>query len=110
MRVPLSWLRDFAPIDRPAEDLAAVFSNLGLVVDGVEMIGSGLDGIVVARVLALRPHPDADRVQLVDIDPGDGVPRQIVCGAFNMAVGDLVPLATLGTTMPSGMEISRRKM
>jgi phenylalanyl-tRNA synthetase beta chain len=110
MRVPLSWLRDFAPITGPTEDLAAAFSNLGLVVDGVEEIGGGLDGIVVARVLALRPHPDANRVQLVDVDAGDGGPRQIVCGAFNMAVGDLVPLATLGTVMPSGMAIGRRQV
>ncbi|MGH9125704.1 MAG: phenylalanine--tRNA ligase subunit beta [Acidimicrobiales bacterium] len=110
MRVPLSWLREFAPIDGAIEDLAAVFSNLGLVVDGVEVIGDGLEGVVVARVLALRPHSGADRVQLVDVDPGDGGPRQIVCGAFNMSVGDLVPLATLGTVMPSGMEISRRRV
>src|ERR1700738_1983956 len=110
MRVALSWLRDFAPIHGAPEELAAVFSNLGLVVDGVEVIGGGLDGIVVAQVLALRPHPEADRVQLVDVDAGDGTPLQIVCGAFNMAVGDLVPLATLGTVMPSGMEIGRRKM
>jgi phenylalanyl-tRNA synthetase beta chain len=110
MRVPLSWLREFAPIDDTAEHLAEVFSNLGLVVDGVETVESGLDGIVVAQVLDLRSHPDADRVQLVDVDPGDGSRLQIVCGAFNMAVGDLVPLATLGTVMPSGMEIARRKM
>ncbi|MDQ6616137.1 MAG: phenylalanine--tRNA ligase subunit beta [Actinomycetota bacterium] len=110
MRVPLSWLRDFAPIEGALEDLAAAFSNLGLVVDGVESIGAGLDGIVVARVLGLRPHPTADRVQLVDVDAGEGEPRQIVCGAFNMAVGDLVPLATLGTVMPSGLGIARRKV
>ncbi|HEX3426001.1 MAG TPA: hypothetical protein VHT30_07710, partial [Acidimicrobiales bacterium] len=110
MRVPLSWLQDFAPIDGPPDDLAAALSNLGLVVDGVEVIGGGLEGIVVARVLGLRPHPDADRVQLVDVDSGDGGPLQIVCGAFNMTVGDLVPLATVGTVMPGGMEISRRKV
>jgi phenylalanyl-tRNA synthetase beta chain len=109
MRVPLSWLRDFAPIEGSTEDLAAAFSNLGLVVDGVEVVGGGLDGVVVARVAGLRPHPDADRVQLVDVDAGEGV-LQIVCGAFNMAEGDLVPLATLGTVMPDGMVISRRKM
>ena len=110
MRVPLSWLREFAPIDAAPEDIAATFSNLGLVVEGMEVIEPGLDGIVVARVLDLRPHPDADRVQLVDVDAGDGEARQIVCGAFNMTAGDLVPLATLGTVMPSGMEIGRRKM
>ena len=49
-------------------------------------------------------------MQLVDVDAGDGEALQICCGAFNMAVGDLVPLATLGTTMPNGMEIARRKL
>jgi phenylalanyl-tRNA synthetase beta chain len=110
MRVPLSWLRDFAPIEGDPNELAATFSNLGLVVDGMEQVGRGLEGIVVARVLALRAHPDADKVQLVDVDAGDGRPQQIVCGAFNMAVGDLVPLAPLGTVMPNGMEIARRRM
>ncbi|MDP9073886.1 MAG: phenylalanine--tRNA ligase subunit beta, partial [Actinomycetota bacterium] len=110
MRVPLSWLRDFAPIAGDVDDLAVAFSNLGLVVDGVEQIGAGLYGVVVARVLGLRPHPDADKVQLVDVDPGDGGRLQIVCGAFNMGVGDLVPLATTGTVMPSGAEIGRRKL
>jgi phenylalanyl-tRNA synthetase beta chain len=110
VRVPLSWLREFAPLHGAADDLAAVLSNLGLVVDGVEEVGGSLEGVVVARVLALRPHPAADRVQLVDVDAGDAQPRQIVCGAFNMAVGDLVPLATLGTKMPSGLEIGRRQV
>ena len=65
-----------------------------------------LAGIVVARVLATRPHPSADRIQLVDVDAGDGEALQICCGAFNMKAGDLVPLATLGTVMPSGLEIA----
>ena len=61
-------------------------------------------------MLATRAHPDADRIQLVDVDAGDGEALQICCGAFNMKEGDLVPLATLGTVMPSGLEISRRKL
>jgi phenylalanyl-tRNA synthetase beta chain len=79
------------------------------VVEGVEFVGEGLDGIVVARVLATRPHPNADRMQLVDVDAGAGDALQIVCGAFNMKAGDLVPLATLGTVMPSGLRIERQK-
>ena len=69
-----------------------------------------IDGVIVARVLATRAHPDADKVHLVDVDTGNGEALQIVCGAFNMSAGDLVPLATLGTTMPDGTEIGRRKM
>jgi phenylalanyl-tRNA synthetase beta chain len=110
MKVLLSWLREFAPFDAPVETLADELSDLGLAVEEVVPIGQGLDGIVVARVLDLRPHPKADRIQLVDVDRGDGEALQICCGAFNMAVGDLVPLATLGSTMPDGMEIARRKM
>src|SRR5690606_7612904 len=63
-----------------------------------------------ARVLQTRPHPKADKIQLVDVDAGDGEALQIACGAFNMAAGDLVPLATLGTRMPGGMLIERRKL
>ena len=87
-----------------------VMSDLGMAVESIEHLGEGLDGIVVARVLELRKHPDADKIQLVDVDAGDGEVLQICCGAFNMAVGDLVPLATLGTVMANGMEIARRKL
>ena len=110
MKVLLSWLREFAPIDGDPDALAAQLSDLGLAVEEMRILGGGLDGIVVARVLGLRPHPQADKIQLVDVDPGDGGPLQICCGAFNMAVGDLVPLATLGTVMPDGMKIERRKL
>jgi len=111
MKVLLSWLQEFAPF--PSDDpvaLGDVMSDLGMAVESIERIGEGLDGIVTAKVLELRKHPDADKIQLVDVDLGDGEALQICCGATNLAVGDVVPLATLGTTMPDGMEIARRKM
>jgi phenylalanyl-tRNA synthetase beta chain len=110
MKVLLSWLREFAPIEGDPAFLSEQLSDLGLAVEDMTVVGEGLDGIVVARVLQLRSHPDADKIQLVDVDAGDGEPLQICCGAFNMAVGDLVPLATLGTVMPSGLEIAKRKL
>ncbi|HET6952329.1 MAG TPA: phenylalanine--tRNA ligase subunit beta [Acidimicrobiales bacterium] len=110
MKVLLSWLRDFAPIEGDPVVLGEHLSDLGLAVEELDVLGEGLDGIVVARVLATRPHPAADRIHLVDVDAGDGQALQIACGAFNMAPGDLVPLATVGTIMPGGMEIGRRKM
>jgi len=110
MRVPLSWLSELTPVEGDPADLADTFADLGLEVDGIGTIGEGLEGIVVARVLETAPHPDADRIQLVQVDPGDGEPLQVCCGAFNMAAGDLVPLATVGTTMPGGMEIAARTM
>lgn len=110
MKVLLSWMREFAPIEGDPAELAAVMTDLGMVVESVDEVGPNWDGIIVAKVLELGKHPEADRIQLVQVDTGDGEPLQICCGAFNMAVGDLVPLATLGTTMPNGMEIARRKM
>ena len=110
MRAPLSWIRDFTPVEGAPEEIARTLSFLGLVVEGMEQLGPALPGVVVARVLRTRPHPSADRIQLVDVDAGDGEALQICCGAFNMKAGDLVPLATLGTVMPSGLEIGRRKL
>jgi phenylalanyl-tRNA synthetase beta chain len=110
MKVLLSWLRDFAPITGDPVAIGEQLSDLGTPVEQLDRIGEGLDGIVVARVLATRQHPNADKIQLVDVDRGDGEALQIACGAYNFATGDLVPLATVGTTMPNGMEIGRRKM
>ena len=110
MKVLSSWLHELLDAPVAPEDIAAAFDDLGTPVEEEVRIGEGLDGIEVVRVLALRPHPNADKIQLVDVDRGDGEALQICCGAFNMAVGDLVPLATLGTVMPGGMAIERRKL
>lgn len=110
MKVLSSWLHEFIATPVSPEDIAAAFDDLGTPVEEETRLGEGLDGIVVAQVLELAPHPNADKIQLVQVDAGDGQPLQICCGAFNMAVGDKVPLATLGTTMPGGMHIERRKM
>lgn len=115
MKVLLNWLRQFAPIDRPPEELAAVMDTLGMAVETLTPIGE-LEGIVVGRVAGLRKHPEADRIQLVDVELGAAAPddvsgpSQICCGAFNMAVGDLVPVATVGAQLPDGMKIARRTM
>ena len=109
MKVLLSWLREFAPgIDGDPADLADTLSALGLAVESMTVTGEVPDKVVVARVLGLRPHPDADRIQLVDVDDGRGDAVQVCCGAFNMAVGDLVPLARVGAVLGGGVEIRRR--
>ncbi|WP_419931555.1 phenylalanine--tRNA ligase subunit beta [Candidatus Poriferisodalis sp.] len=115
MKVLLSWLREFAPIEGDPAELADHLSDLGMAVEEMRTLPS-LDGVVVARVAGLRPHPEADRIQLVDVElPGfsgegaDGA-LQVCCGAFNMSVGDLVPLATIGATLPDGLQVSERRM
>ncbi|HEX4216749.1 MAG TPA: phenylalanine--tRNA ligase subunit beta, partial [Acidimicrobiales bacterium] len=109
MRVPLSWLRDFAPFDGEPADLAATLDDLGLVVEGIEQIGEGLDDIVVARVDEISAIEGADRIRRVVVDAGAG-PVEVVCGAWNFEVGNLVPLAPVGAVLPGGFTIGRRKM
>ena len=94
----------------PEAGLRAIFAWLGLAVEEMETIGEIVDGVVLAKVLDLRPHPDADKIQLVDVDRGDEQPLQVCCGAFNLAVGDLIPFATIGTVMPNGIEIAQREL
>ncbi len=109
MRAPLSWLQDFAPIEADVDALVDALDDLGLIVEGVERVGTGLDQVVVSRVLEISPIAGADRIRRVVVDPG-GEPVEIVCGAFNFDVDDLVPLATVGTVLPNGMEIGRRRL
>jgi len=111
MKVLLSWLQEFAPeISGDPIDLGDRLTALGLAVEDMHVVGEGVPGVVVAKVLELSPHPDADKIQLVQVDAGDGNALQVCCGAFNMSVGDLIPFATIGTVMPNGMEIAQRPM
>ena len=110
MRVPLSWLRDFAPFDLDPKELGLVFDDLGMVVEGFEMVGGGLEGVVVARLLEIEPIEGLDKVRMTRVDPGDGEALEVACGAWNIEPGQLVPLATIGTTLPNGMTIGRRKL
>ena len=111
MKVLLSWLKEFAPeIDGDPISLGERLSHLGLAVEEMSILGEGLEGVVVGRILDLRPHPDAERIQLVDVDLGDGSATQICCGAFNMEIGDHIPVATIGSILPDGLVISQRKL
>lgn len=107
MRVPLSWLREFAPVEAGGDELAARLPAAGLKVEELIRTGAGIEGVVVGRVLDIRDHPDADTLILVKADVGEG-PRDIVCGARNFAVGDLVPVALPGARLPGGLGIERR--
>ncbi len=109
MKAPLSWLRDFAPIEGTAAELADVLNRIGLIVEGIAEPGRELGGVVTVRVEAVEKHPDADRLVLVDIDTGSGAAR-VVCGASNFAAGDVVPWAAPGARLPGGFEISQRRI
>ena len=103
MRISYNWLKQFIKIDWKSEETAALLTDLGLEVEGVdkfESLKGGLEGIVVGHVLTCEPHPDADRLKITTVDLGDGNPPvQIVCGAPNVAAGQKVPVATIGTKL-----------
>ena len=108
MKVLLSWLREFAPLEGSAEELGDVMSDLDMAVE--ELTTFSYPGIIVARVFETRPHPDADRVQRVDVDTGDGEALQIVCGAPNVGPGQRVAVATIGTVLPGDFKIKKSKI
>ncbi len=102
MKISYNWLKQFIKIDWKSEETAALLTDLGLEVEVVEKYQSvkgGLEGIVVGHVLTCIQHPDADRLKITTVDLGDGIPVQIVCGAANVAAGQKVPVATIGTTL-----------
>lgn len=102
MKISYNWIKQFIKIDWQSEETAALLTDLGLEVEVVEKYQSvkgGLEGIVVGHVLTCAPHPDADRLKVTTVDLGDGTPVQIVCGASNVAAGQKVPVATIGTIL-----------
>jgi phenylalanyl-tRNA synthetase beta chain len=102
MKISYNWLKQFIKIDWKSDETAALLTDLGLEVEIVEKYQSvkgGLEGIVVGHVLTCVQHPNADRLKVTTVDLGDGVPVQIVCGAGNVAVGQKVPVATIGTVL-----------
>ncbi|GEP50609.1 phenylalanine--tRNA ligase beta subunit [Flavobacterium noncentrifugens] len=102
MKISYNWLKQFIKIDWKSEETAALLTDLGLEVEVVEKYQSvkgGLEGIVVGQVLTCVQHPNADRLKVTTVDLGDGTPVQIVCGAANVAAGQKVPVATIGTVL-----------
>jgi len=101
MKVPLKWLKDYVDIDMPVTELAGKLTLAGLEVSEVQVIGGSWDRIIVGRILAVDPHPNADRLRLARVDLGD---RQItvVCGAPNLVVNDNIAFALVGARLIDG--------
>ncbi len=109
MRAPLSWLREFTPLDAPPAEIAEALNQLGLEVEAVDAPGEEINGVVVAKILDVVAHPDADKIRLADVDFGAGTIR-VVCGAPNIRPGMVAPFATVGASLPGGFEITKRKI
>jgi phenylalanyl-tRNA synthetase beta chain len=112
MKVSWSWLQDWVSLEGlQVDEVAERLTAAGLEVEAIERLGQGHDRIVVAKILSMEPHPKADRLAVCQVDAGEGKPRQIVCGATNMKVGDLVPAALPGARPPAmDFEIAEREM
>lgn len=102
MKISYSWLQQFLKIDWEAEKVGTLLTDLGLeveVIETVESVKGSLKGIVVGEVLTCKQHSNADRLKVTTVNIGEDVPLQIVCGAPNVAVGQKVPVATIGTIL-----------
>jgi phenylalanyl-tRNA synthetase beta chain len=105
MKISFNWLRDYIKTNIESEKVAEILTNIGLEVEGIETyeeVKGGLRGLVVGEVLTCFKHPNTDKYSLTTVNIGSGVPLNIVCGAPNVAVGQKVIVATVGTEMQIG--------
>ncbi len=99
MKFSENWLRQHVKTTATRDELAATLTAIGLEVEELTPLGEALDGVVVARILSAEKHPQADKLQVCQVDAGLDAPLQIVCGAPNARAGLVAPLATIGTTV-----------
>ncbi len=105
MKISYNWLKEYIDIDTTPEELSVILTNTGLEVEGMEewvSVEGGLKGIVIGEVKECEQHPNADKLSLTRVDIGSGELLNIVCGAPNVAVGQKVPVATIGTSLKFG--------
>ncbi len=113
MTISYNWLKDYIECDLSPEAVADALTSIGLEVDSlnrVEEVPGGLAGVVVAEVVECREHPDSDHLHITKLDTGSGELLQVVCGAPNVAAGEKVLLATVGTTLPGDFKIKKSKI
>ncbi|HVP78589.1 MAG TPA: phenylalanine--tRNA ligase subunit beta [Thermodesulfobacteriota bacterium] len=109
MKVSLNWLKDYVDIRMDRKELTHLLTMAGLEVEGATSTGEGLEKVVVAEILSVRRHPNADRLSLVEAKTSQES-FSIVCGATNIKAGQKVPLALVGARLPNGVEIKRSKI
>jgi phenylalanyl-tRNA synthetase beta chain len=109
MFVSLRWLKDYIDIDLAPAELAARLTMAGLEVDNVRNTAPDFIRVVVAKILSIRPHPESEKLSLCEVTTGTDI-LPIVCGATNIQVGDVVPLARVGATIPGGYTIKSSRI
>ena len=110
MLLSLNWLREFVPYEGSEQALADKLTMLGLEVEEILRPFEGLSGVVVGHILECGPHPEADRLKVCLVDAGEGDALSIVCGAPNVAAGQKVAVAKVGTTLAGGIKVKKAKL
>lgn len=110
MKFSEKWLREWVDPPLDTGELAHRLTMIGHEVDSIETRGEGLDGVFVAEVVAVKKHPDADRLSVCQVATGEGEPLEVVCGAPNVRQGMKSPFAPVGTKLPNGMKLRRAKI
>ncbi|MFZ5941370.1 MAG: phenylalanine--tRNA ligase subunit beta [Bacteroidota bacterium] len=107
MKISWNWLKEYIETDLTPAEAGKIFTSIGLEVEDIETfetVRGGLEGVVIGKVLTCAKHPNADKLSVTTVDLGRGEAVQIVCGAPNVAAGQMVPVATVGTTLYKGDE------
>ncbi|MBR6885780.1 MAG: phenylalanine--tRNA ligase subunit beta, partial [Bacteroidales bacterium] len=113
MKLSYTWLKDYLECSLTPQEVAEAMTSIGIEVDSVEMeraVEGGLEGVVVAHVLTCEAHPDSDHLHVTTVDDGSGSPVQVVCGAPNVAAGQKVLFARIGTCLPGDFKIKKSKI
>ena len=110
MKIPMNWIRAYTEIPVDAQTYMDKMIMIGDGVEGYEELGAEVSGVVVGKVLTCEAHPDSDHLHVCTVDVGEEAPLQIVCGAPNVAAGQLVPVARVGAKLPGGVKIKKGKL
>jgi len=110
MNLSRKWLNEFVTVDANDKEFAEAMTLSGSKVEGTEDLGAEISNIVVGQIVALERHPDSDHMWICQIDIGEAEPVQIVTGAWNIHVGDMVPVAKHKSTLPGGKKIEKGKL
>lgn len=110
MKISENWLRTWVNPNWDTETLAEELSLAGLEVDGIEAVAPAFSHVVVGKVLSVEKHPDADKLNVTQVDVGEGEPVQIVCGAKNVVAGMLACCAKVGAVLPGDFKIKKAKL
>ena len=116
MKISYNWIKDYLNIDLEPSKVAEILTDIGLEIEGMDewvSVKGGLEGVVIGEVLTCKKHPDADKLSVTTVDIGGAQPLHIVCGAPNVAAGQKVPVATIGTVVFKGdesLEIKKSKI